>query len=152
MVAAGRPLTAQGVAELMKDLYRQLVIDQSHVFAELFRHLLRSESPLVFHCTAGKDRTGVAAALILLALGVPQDLVVQDYLLTNELYQNAPLPDSDIPAEALEVLRRVREDFLDSALQVVCTEHGGIERYLRRRLGLNNADLEALTARYLVDE
>ena len=149
MVAAGRQITAQVAVELMKDLYRALVNDQASRFAELFEHLLQANAPLVFHCTAGKDRTGVAAALILLALGVPRDRVVQDYLLTNDVYQRPSLPQAETPAEALAVLWLVRKDFLDAALQAVNDDHGGVERYLSRRLGLTPAALDALAARYL---
>jgi len=85
--AAGQRMTAALAAELMKELYRALVHDQAHRFAELFEHLLQTDTPVVFHCTAGKDRTGFAAALILHALGVPREVVVQDYLLTNALYK-----------------------------------------------------------------
>ena len=149
MAAAGGELTAPLVTELMKDLYRGLVNDQAHRFAEMFDHLLQTDAPLVFHCTAGKDRTGVAAALVLLALGVPRDVVMHDYLLTNELYAHPPTPHGDTPAEALAVLWRVQQAFLDAALETVETEHGGIDLYLRRRLGLNDAALDALAARYL---
>lgn len=151
MVAAGQQLTASVAVDLMQDLYRALVNDQAHRFAELFEQLLAAEAPVVFHCTAGKDRTGFAAALILSALGVPRDLVVQDYLLTNQYFRHAPPTDSDTPAEALAVLWRVEPGFLDAALQVVDTDHGGIERYLRQRLGLSPSALEALAARYLQD-
>ena len=73
--ATGEPLTVPLVGRLMKDLYRGLVNDQAHRYAELFEHLLQADAPVVFHCTAGKDRTGFAAALILLALDVPRDVV-----------------------------------------------------------------------------
>ena len=149
LVAAGRTLTAPLVAGLMADLYRSLIRDQAHHFAALFDHLLQTDAPVVFHCTAGKDRTGVAAALILLALGVPRDQVLQDYLLTNTLYQHAPLPHSQTPADVLAVLWRVQADFLDAALQVVDHEHGGIDRYLHARLGLGVTEREALARRYL---
>ena len=76
MEAAGRELTEAIVVELMNDLYRSLVNDQASRFAQFFEHLLRAEGPLVFHCTAGKDRTGVAAALVLLALGVSRDQIM----------------------------------------------------------------------------
>ena len=112
LAAAGQRLSAAVAADLMKELYRGLVNDQAHRFAELFEHLLQAEGPLVFHCTAGKDRTGFAAALILHALGVPRAVVMQDYLLTNALYQPPPLPRSDTPAEALAVLWRVQAGFL----------------------------------------
>jgi protein-tyrosine phosphatase len=151
MVAAGQRLTAPLVTELMKTLYRSLINDQARRFATLFELLLQSDAPLVMHCTAGKDRTGVAVALILLALGVPRNVVLQDYLLTNALYRHPPLPDSDTPADALAVLWHVQQGFLDAALQVVDAGHGGIECYLRERLGLSPAARQALADRYLAE-
>ncbi len=149
LAAAGHVLSAPVMVELMKDLYRSMVNDHAHSFAELFEHLLQLDVPLVFHCTAGKDRTGIAAALILLALGVPRDVVMQDYLLSNELYRPPPVPASDIPSAALAVLRRVQQGFLGAALQVIDTDHGGAQAYLGRRLGLSAAALDALATRYL---
>lgn len=149
LVAAGDTLTAPLVAGLMTDLYRSLISDQAHHFAALFDHLLQADAPVVFHCTAGKDRTGVAAALILLALGVARDQVLQDYLLTNSLYRHPPLPHSETPADVLAVLWRVQAGFLDAALQTVDDEHGGIDRYLQMRVGVGKAEREALARRYL---
>jgi protein-tyrosine phosphatase len=103
---------------------------------------------VVFHCTAGKDRTGVAAALILLALGVPRDLVRADYLLTNRHYRHPPITHSDTPPEVLQVLWRVQDGFLDAALQAIDTLPGGLPAYLQR-LGLGPAALAALRTRYL---
>jgi len=149
LVAAGGTLTAALVADLMADLYRSLIRDQAHHFAALFDHLLQTETPVVLHCTAGKDRTGVAAALILLALGVPREQVLQDYLLTNTLYQQPPLPNSDTPSDVLAVLWRVQAGFLDAALQTVDDEHGGFDRYLQTRLGLGQVERDTLARRYL---
>ncbi len=149
LAAAGQALTAPVVSELMKDLYRDMVRAQAQRFAELFDHLLQADAPLVFHCTAGKDRTGVAAALILLALGVPRDVVMQDYLLSNTLYQRPPPSDSTIPPEALAVLWRVQDGFLAAALQAIEADHGSVEAYLGRRLGLSAAALDLLAERYL---
>ena len=149
MAAAGRAMTPELMGELMRELYRRLVNEQSHRFAELFEHLLAEDTPLVFHCTAGKDRTGLAAALILRALGVDHDVVEQDYLLTNETYRHPPLPASSTPPEALAVLWRVREDFLAEAFHTIEQDQGGLERYLSQRLGLTPARREALRVRYL---
>lgn len=149
LAAMGEQLDAPLAARLMQDLYRSFVNDQAHRFAELFEHVLQADAPIVFHCTAGKDRTGFAAALILLALGVPRDLVMRDYLLTNDLYRHPPLPPSDTPAEALAVLWRVELGFLDAALHAIDADHGGIERYLEARLRLSPAAREALALRYL---
>ena len=149
LVAAGRQLSAAVAIELMKDLYRGMVNDHSHRFAEMFDLLLQADTPSVLHCTAGKDRTGVGSALILLALGVPRELVLQDYLLTNQFYRHPPVPASETPAEALAVLWRVQQGFLDAALHAVDTEQGGVDAYLRQRLGLSSAALETLATRYL---
>jgi protein-tyrosine phosphatase len=150
LTAAGHALTAPLVTQLMNDLYRALINDRADRFGELFEHLLDSDAPAVFHCTAGKDRTGVAAALVLLALGVPRDVVLQDYLLTNEFAMPLPPPhESSMPIEALAVLWRVQQDFLDTALHIIDTDHGGIGRYLRQRLRLSEAALAALATRYL---
>jgi protein-tyrosine phosphatase len=149
MAASERELTGPIVVELMEDLYRSLVSDQASRFGELFQQLLKAEGPLVFHCTAGKDRTGVAAALILLALGVSREQVMQDYLLTNEVVKPPELSHSNTPAEALAVLWRVQESFLSAALDAIEVEHGEVERYLMHRLGLTRAALVTLADRYL---
>ena len=149
LVAAGHTLDATTVVGLMAELYRSLVNDQAHRFAELFEHLLAAEAPLMFHCTAGKDRTGVAAALILLALGVPRAVVMQDYLLSNLVYRHPPIPLTDTPADVLAVLWQVQAGFLEAALQVIDTEHGGTDHYLAQRIGLSPAAMATLAARYL---
>ena len=149
LAAAGQRITAPVVSELMKDLYRGLVNDQAHRFAELFEHLLQLDAPVVFHCTAGKDRTGFAAALLLLALGVPRPLVMQDYLLTNEIYRPPPLAQDHPLADALAVMWRVEEHFLETALEAVDADQGGLERYLGQRLGLSRAALDTRARRYL---
>lgn len=149
LAAAGAQVTVPVVQGLMADLYRALVLDQSHRFAELFAQLLDADAPVVFHCTAGKDRTGVAAALILLALGVPRDVVLADYLLTNQHYRHPPLPQSETPIEVLKVLWRVDAGFLDAALAAIDALPGGLPAYLAQRLGLGPAALATLRARYL---
>ena len=149
VVAAGLELTPARMVGLMQQLYRALVTDRAPRFAQFFQHLLAAEQPLVFHCTAGKDRTGVAAALLLLALGVPRELVYQDYLLTNDLYLRPHLPDSSTPAETLAVLWRVQPAFLDTALAEIDQHPGGLDSYLAQRLGVGPAERARLAERYL---
>ena len=149
LVARGETLTPAAVIDLMKGLYRSLVNDEAPRYAELFAHLLHDDTPVVIHCTAGKDRTGIAAALILLALGVERTTIAQDYLLTNEVYHHPPLASSRTPPEVLAVLWRVQQSFLDVALEAIALDHGGIDRYLERRLGLTPAARRALADRYL---
>ena len=77
-------------------------------FRALFAHLLEDRAPLVIHCTAGKDRTGFACALILHALGVPDDVIAEDYLLTNRFYRRDPSASSDLPDDVRQVLGTVK--------------------------------------------
>ena len=145
----GRQLTAQDAVALMQETYRGFVHANAPRFAELFRLLLASDAPTVFHCTAGKDRTGFAAALILLALGVPRDVVMHDYLLTNALYQRPQGMGTHAPDDVLTVLWRVQVDFLEAALHGVEVEHGGLDNYLERVLGINAAAQKRLALLYL---
>lgn len=150
LLDAGHEVTAQDTVRLMQQTYRAFVHDNAHRFAELFGHLLDSDAPLVFHCTAGKDRTGFAAALILLGLGVPRPVVMHDYLLTNELFRMPPLPPGRTPKEVLQVLWRVQEEFLQAALHAVDADYGGVDRYLKEALRLGERDRERLAQLYLL--
>ena len=134
---------------LMQQTYRAFVTDNSARYAELFGHLLHSDAPLVFHCTAGKDRTGFAAALILSALGVSRDDIMQDYLLTNQLYKPPAMVGGDAPPEVRAAVRRVQPDYLQASLDVVDADFGGMDRYLEKALGLAADDLKRLEYLYL---
>ena len=149
LLESGHQLTAQDTVRLMQQTYRAFVHDNAPRFAELFGQLLDNDAPLVFHCTAGKDRTGFAAALILLALGVPRPVVMQDYLLTNALYRMPKTSPGLAPQEVLNVLWRVQEDFLDTALHAVEADFGGVPRYLEKSLGVGLKEREKLLALYL---
>jgi protein-tyrosine phosphatase len=149
ITAGGRALTGAIVQGLMEDLYRALIETHAHRYAELFAHLLRAEAPLVFHCTAGKDRTGVAAALVLLALGVPRETVMQDYLLTNEFFKPHWAPPADLDADTVRALWGVRPEYLLAAFDVL-DRRGGPESWLRREIGLDKAQVETLAQRYLL--
>ncbi|MDO5086675.1 MAG: tyrosine-protein phosphatase [Comamonadaceae bacterium] len=146
----GRAVTPAVMASLMQDTYRAFVHDNTAAFAGLFERLMESDDPLVFHCTAGKDRTGLAAALVLLALEVPREVVMQDYLLTNQLYRMPPLQDHPLlPRAAQEVLWRVQRGFLQAALDAVDAQPGGADGWLRRALGLGAPERRRLAALYL---
>ena len=150
MVATGQRLTAPVVAGLMRELYRGLVNDHAPRYAELFAHMLEGDdTPLVFHCTAGKDRTGIAAALLLLALGVSREVVMADFLLTNLHYRHPLAPASDTSPDVLAVLWSVQDNFLLTALDAMDRDQGGVERYLAQRIGLTPQAKLALQTRYL---
>ncbi len=149
MARAGQEMTAPIARRLMQDTYRAFVSDNAEQFAALFAHLLEDDTPLVFHCTAGKDRTGFAAALILRALGVADDVVLHDYLMTNDLYRRPAAVGGSAPQEVLDVIWRVQADFLEAAFEAVQRDHGGLDNYLQERLRVNDAARARLAQLYL---
>lgn len=149
LIAAGQTVTADDVVAHMQDTYRGFVRHNTPRFAELFAHVLEADAPLVFHCTAGKDRTGFAAALILHALGVSAQDVMHDYLLTNG---RLPAPDASrhgLSTEVAQVLWRVQPEFLQAALEAVAQDYGNLDAYLRDGLGLGSGEQAELAQRYL---
>ncbi|TWO68430.1 tyrosine-protein phosphatase [Caenimonas sedimenti] len=149
LVAAGQTLTKEVVAHHMRETYRGFVRENTHRFAEFFGHLLESGEPTVFHCTAGKDRTGFAAALVLHALGAPDDEVMHDYLLTNERLAMPSVSRYGLPGEVMAVLWRVQPDFLQAAFDEAAAAHGSVDGYLREALGVGDPQREHLRGLYL---
>jgi protein-tyrosine phosphatase len=149
LLAAGQTLSGPETVALMQETYRNFVRRNTPRFRSLFQHVLDAdEAPLVFHCTAGKDRTGFAAALVLTALDVPQEVVMRDYLLTNARL-HGKTPESVIPPQIHSVLWSVQADFLHAALQAVEEDYGGVDAYLKQGLGLAGPERERLKHLYL---
>lgn len=98
-----------------------------------------SHRPLVFHCTAGKDRTGFASALLLTLLGVPWEDIVEDYLRTNDLWTGhiGRYPELDIDTRAAII--EARRPYLEAAFEVVRNDFGGPEAFAEKALGLDAA-------------
>ena len=151
IAAAGAPLSTDHAVEVMRDSYRNYVQSNTQHFRTLFAHLLEDRAPLVIHCTAGKDRTGFACALILHTLGVPDDIISEDYLLTNRFYRRDPNSGSDLPDDVKQVLGSVQASFLAAAFEAIDADYGDLESYLRDGLGLGKAERAHLEARYLQD-
>jgi protein-tyrosine phosphatase len=97
MMEQGRNLSSRDTEELMHDTYRSFVNVYGNRFAQFLALLQLSDAPLVFHCTAGKDRTGWAAALLLTALGVDEEQIMEDYLLTNQYFRRPPRCTASCP-------------------------------------------------------
>jgi protein-tyrosine phosphatase len=149
LLDAGSPLSSAEAANAMRNSYRSYVRQNTSRFRALFTHLLEDHVPLVIHCTAGKDRTGFASALILHALGVPDDLIAQDYLLTNRYYRRDPSTGTDLPEEVRLVLTSVEASFLAASFDVIRADYGDLQGYFREGLGVGPRERAALEACYL---
>jgi len=144
-----RALSSADALEIMRESYRNYVRQNTHSFRELFAHLLEDRAPLVIHCTAGKDRTGFACALLLHALGVPADVIAEDYLLTNRFYRRDPNSSPDLPDDVRQAIGSVEASFLAAGLDTVRADYGDLEDYFRNGLGLGGPERSELRARYL---
>ncbi len=152
-------MVALGVEQTMRDAYRAFVTDYSEEWSSMFERLERPDNlPTVVHCTAGKDRTGFASALLLLALGVDEEIVFEDYLLTNYYQQNffrfilrwVPLYSffRTDPEDLLPLLE-ARREYLQSSLDEMIAEYGSVDAYLERALGLDADRRAKLEAQFL---
>jgi protein-tyrosine phosphatase len=144
-----RALSSADALEIMRESYRGYVRLNTHSFRELFARLIEASAPSVIHCTAGKDRTGFACALLLHALGVPEEVIGEDYLLTNRFYRRDPNASPDLPAEVQRAIGSVEASFLAAGLETVRAQYGDLETYFRDGLGLGPAERNELKARYL---
>lgn len=129
--------TGANLRRALSDTYRVFVRDHTEAYRGLFDRLVDGPHyPLVFHCSAGKDRTGFAAAMILTALGVPYEAVREDYLLTN-LYWDAGVPHaSQMPEDVRDALLGAHPEYLDAAFDEIAVQHGSATGYLRHALNL----------------
>src|SRR5580698_2393790 len=130
-LAGGKALSPDDGIEVMRESYVGYVRQNTQRYRSLFAHLLDDSAPLVIHCTAGKDRTGFACALILQAHGVPEDMIAEDYLLTNRYYRRDPNNGSELPDDVKNVLGTVQTSFLGAAFEAIDTDYGDLETYFR---------------------
>jgi protein-tyrosine phosphatase len=156
---AAEEMLGGGKAEpLFESGYREIVSLPSAcaAYRRLFSDLTREEHrPALFHCTTGKDRTGWAAAALLMLLGVPDDLVMREYLLTNQELLPAEKPMLDHfralggdPDVLLSVVA-VAPEYLEAALDEMSREFGTVEGYFADGLGLDADAQQTLRATFV---
>jgi protein-tyrosine phosphatase len=152
LLRADLPPTVAAVRQVMQTAYRQLPFEQAPAYRELFKRLHQGELPMIFNCTAGKDRTGIAAALILSALGVDREQIIEDYGLTNQLLdplRHAGKPNkqsllSRLSPEVLQSIMGTHPDYLRSAFVAIEERHGELEHYLSEVLGIGPNELAGI--------
>jgi protein-tyrosine phosphatase len=156
--AADQPRTAAGMRAAMLDLYRALPGWMAPRIQGLFECIASEHVPVLVHCAAGKDRTGVAIAVLLAALGVDQNAILEDYLLTNDVgnfehfvssRKDSHLGLADVHQPLLSMPQEMREalfiadaDYLRAALEQIAQDHGDILTYLKSIVRLGDRTLE----------
>ena len=144
--------------DFMVDINRDFALVQSAAYRVMFEEILAvDDARFLVHCAAGKDRTGFAAAIILLALGVPETVVMRDYLLSQQFF----VPENEIAYirekydmqaatdEMLMPVLEVHEDYLAMALNTINEAYPSFEAYLEQALGVGEPELAELRSRYI---
>jgi protein-tyrosine phosphatase len=146
--------TREDARTAMIEGYRRLPFQQAPAYKELFKRLAAGEVPLAFNCSAGKDRAGTAAALLLTALGVPRETVLEDYLLTDRIadfkglfMERAQQRKSSLATQSQEIIAAVLGtdvDYLNAALDAVEQQHGSVAGYVHEVLGVDDKALSEM--------
>jgi protein-tyrosine phosphatase len=152
ILSEGRP-DATAARDFMIEVYRRLPYEQAKAYRELFLRAASGQLPLVFHCSAGKDRTGCAAALLLSALGVPRATIIEDYLLTERFFEQGcrliladPLGRTldQYPAEAWHPVIRAERAYIETMFATLEARHGSVDEYLATELRIDPPTLARL--------
>lgn len=150
--------TGQQARSAMASSYPHILETFNSQYRRMFEQLLAGNVPLAFNCSAGKDRTGVAAALILTALDVPRETVIEDYLLSNRYFDPAKATTADdpglrawktLPPPVLQAFMGVDRSYIEATFRVIDAYPGGRAAYLRDKFGLDRIALGKLQRRYL---
>lgn len=134
----------------IEEIYKQLPFD-NEAYRTLFNLIRNDQTPLVFHCSAGKDRTGFAAYLILKTLGVPDETIMHDYMLSN-IYrkeENEKLLAQIPPVAGTDELLYVKERYLQLSIDAIMEKYGDFETYVFKEYGVTEEEILMFRERYL---
>ena len=145
------------VYRMVERMNRTLIDKYTKEYRQIFDILLdKTNYPVVIHCSSGKGRTGIVSALVLAALGVNEDIIMEDYRLSND-YFNIPRASKyayRLPTrsqEAITTLFSAREDFLNAAKDEAERKYGDMDTYLQKGIGLSKDEIKRLRSILLSD-
>lgn len=142
--------------ELLKEAYYNLPVNNP-AYKELVK-LMQNDSnlPILMHCTAGKDRTGVGSAIILMILGVNRSSIVEDYLKSNQSAKDSineilsVQPElKNVPKDKLKYIFGVNETYINEVFKRIDTDFDSTEDYLLKEFNLTKDDIKNLQSKYL---
>jgi protein-tyrosine phosphatase len=143
-------VSAEDMLELLREAYVAYALTSFPRYRDVFTLLADDENlPLLMHCSAGKDRTGFGAALLLTALGVAWPDVLRDYLATNTHWKREIAGFFDLPSPVKDALLSVHEPLLVAAFDAATEKYGSMDTYLTEAVGLDAAARTRLADRLL---
>jgi len=150
--------TDREVKSFLIDANKEFVTSYTDVYEGFLRGLINNGSPTLFHCTAGKDRAGFAAAITLIALGVSKEDVITDYMKTNTytaerieevLGQIELMSLYQTDAEVLRPLLGVEQEYIETAFKTAEDKYGSLENFIREGLNISDEDIQKLRSQFL---
>jgi protein-tyrosine phosphatase len=150
--------TEKEVKSFLVDANREFVTSYTDVYENFLRGLIDEDAPTLFHCTAGKDRAGFAAAITLIALGVSKENVIEDYMKTNAftedrieeiLNQIELMSLYQADAEILRPLIGVERVYIETAFKTAEEKYGSLENFIRDGLNISDEDIQKLRNKFL---
>jgi protein-tyrosine phosphatase len=142
--------------KIFEQFYIRMVLDSAPKFGAVLRAIETADRPAMFHCTGGRDRTGITAAMLLDILGVPRETILSDFVLSTR-YLNERAPATPAPATEAEAAQarlfaevvRLQPRYIEAVFQAVDERYGSFDRYRREALHFSDADVATLKARLL---
>lgn len=151
-------ISADNAARLMAGFYASLAYEQANSYRPLFECLAEGRLPLLFHCAAGKDRTGVAAAILLDVLQVPRETIREDYLVTQQFYESSnslfhanriARSEEALDEDIMRPLLCADEAYLDAMFAEIDRRHGSSVGYVQDELGIGPSGIAAIRSNLL---
>jgi len=141
--------------KVMEESYRMYINNHKKVWIKFFEILLKSNNhPIIFHCSAGKDRTGIASFMIQSIFKNPIDKILENYLISNDLLTikaataeqktNSSKQDTQITKNMLITLGKVQTSYLNAAIDEIEKKYISLENYFISQLGLKHNDIQKI--------
>lgn len=158
MVLKGKVNGAEAEKRML-DFYRNFVTEHPEVIRKIIMEILESDQPVLYHCTAGKDRTGIITALVLTILRFDKETIYNDYLLSNNyreklidrrlsLARNLHFIYPKLDIRVLEKLSWVEPAYLDASFNEINNKYGSVDRYIQEVLGISEDKREEYIVKF----
>ena len=150
--------TNKEIKSFLVDANKEFVTNYTDVYENFLKSLIDEDGPTLFHCTAGKDRAGFAAAITLIALGVSKEDVIEDYMKTNVFTKNRIDEMIDkielmslyqVDADILRPLIGVERIYIETAFNTAEKEYGSLENFIREGLNISDEEIQMLRNKFL---
>ncbi len=162
-VFSKKDLTREDVENVMIQQYRNLPGEQASHYGVIFDEIAKGNLPLLVHCSAGKDRTGLGIALVLTALGVPRDVILKDYAMSDKHQQIPVLEGKDyqfdedssqsmmrsMPSAITAPLLASNPAYLSAAFTAIEENYGSVMTYIRDELQVTEEEMRRVRANLL---